>query len=108
MTAGKLTIRQDHHLDRRISRAQSASVPSQVKPDEKIDWFRVIVELERSSYQHNAIATFVGVSRRAVGAWKAGSSPRYEDGDLLIALWLQVTGKPREAVPTVSRFDWRR
>jgi hypothetical protein len=42
--------------------------------DEKVDWFSLIIELERSGCPHNAIATYVGVSRRTVGSWKQGAS----------------------------------
>lgn len=71
-----------------------------------IDWFRIIVDLERSSYTHMAIAAAVGVSKRTVGGWKEGSEPRYSSGDSLLLLWSTVTGKGREAAPMVGRFDW--
>lgn len=71
------------------------------------NWFRVIIDLERSGYPHNAIATFVGVSRRTIGNWKGGASPRWDEGELLVSLWCQVTSSDREQVPKVSPYDYR-
>lgn len=75
--------------------------------DEQIDWFALIVELERSGYPHNAIATFVGVSRRTVGSWKQGARPKFEEGEAAIGLWSQVTGKRQDSAPRVKRHSYR-
>lgn len=72
-----------------------------------VDWFRIIVDLERASYSHLTIAAAVGVGKRTVGGWKSGSSPRYEDGCLLISLWAQVVAKDQSEIPVISRNDWR-
>lgn len=77
------------------------------RDDSKIDWFRVITDLERASYSHTSIASVCDVAKRTVGGWKQGSEPRYSDGDQLLLLWSAVTGKEREVVPMVGRFDWR-
>lgn len=74
-------------------------------PDEKIDWFRLIVELERVGYSHLSIAAAVGVAKRTVGGWKQGSSPRFEEGERLIDLWCQVTANGRETAHRVKRHS---
>lgn len=78
----------------------------QGQDDSKIDWFRVITDLERASYSHTSIASVCGVAKRTIGGWKQGSEPRYSDGDRLLLLWSAVTRKGREAAPMVGRFDW--
>ncbi|MGM0512975.1 MAG: hypothetical protein ACQER3_09855 [Pseudomonadota bacterium] len=67
----------------------------------RTEWFRVITDLNRRSLSTQEIAKELGVSKSAVLGWKTGSEPRHGDGEALIALWCQVTGKAREVVPTV-------
>lgn len=74
-----------------------------IAPDEKIDWFRIVIDLERSGYSHSSVASWVGVTKRAVGGWKQGATPRYEDGERLIALWCQVTKNGQESAHRVKR-----
>lgn len=74
-------------------------------PDEKVDWFRVIVDLERSGYSHCAIATVCDVAKRTVGGWKQGSSPKFDDGVLLLSLWESVTGNGQDSAPRVKRYS---
>jgi len=79
------------------------SIPS----DEKINWFRIITDLCSShGYTHQDIATVIrGVSRSTVQGWKQGATPRYEEGQRLIDLWIQVTGKSQETVHKVKRYS---
>lgn len=72
-------------------------------PDEKIDWFRVIVDLERSGYSFSSIGAAIGSPRSTIIGWKQGSSPAFEAGDLLIGLWESVLCKSRDSVHTVKR-----
>lgn len=74
--------------------------------DEKIDWFRIIVTIERSGYSHLAIAHRIGVSRRAIGKWKMGGRPKWEEGEHLLALWCCVTKERQESAPTVKRHSY--
>ncbi len=76
-----------------------------ISQDERIDWFRIIIDLERSSYPHASIAAAVGVSKRTVGGWKDGSTPRFEDGVRLIDLWSNVTGKGQESAHKVGKYS---
>lgn len=96
----EVTIRQDRHLDAGNHRAHLS--------DERIDWFRVIVDLDKRGYGATIVALSIDVPKTTLLGWKQGSRPRYEEGDRLLGLWCRVTEKPREAVPTISRFDWRR
>ena len=75
--------------------------------DEKVDWFRVIVDLERHGYGATLVALSIATPKTTLLGWKGGSRPRFEDGDRLIALWCRVTGNGRETVPKVSRYSYR-
>lgn len=74
--------------------------------DEKIDWFRIIVDLcTRYGHTHSTIATAVGAPKSTVQGWKQGATPKYEDGERLIDLWAQVTRNGRETVHRVKRHS---
>lgn len=75
--------------------------------DEKINWFQIIVDLERMGYRHNTIAACIGVGKSTVSGWKQGASPRFEDGEVLIGLWEGVTKNGRESVHKVKRHSYR-
>lgn len=72
------------------------------------DWFRVIVDLERSGYKHATIALSVDAPRTTLLGWKQGAEPKHRHGERLIALWCRVEGRGRDLLPTISTFDWRR
>lgn len=78
-----------------------------LNPDEKIDWFRIITDLERSGYSHFSISVVVNVGKRTVGGWKNGATPRWEEGEQLLSLWETVTKKGRETAHKVNRYSYR-
>lgn len=71
-----------------------------LKPGEKIDWFRVIVDLcDLHGYTVLTIAVAVQAAKSTVQGWKQGAAPKYEDGERLLELWEMVTRESRETVP---------
>lgn len=77
----------------------------QLERDEKIDWFRIVVDLERKGYSHIAIAAAIDVSKSTMQGWKQGATPRWEEGERLIELWVAVTTNGRETVHRVKRYS---
>lgn len=73
----------------------------------KVDWFRIINDLNRGGYTTIAIAQAVGTAKSTVLGWKQGSTPRWEDGECLLGLWMTVTKSGRDGVPVISRYDFR-
>ncbi len=67
----------------------------------RIDWFRVIVELERARYSHERIAAELMRSKGWVSNLKSvpGTEPRHSDGQALLALWARATGRPVHDAP---------
>lgn len=76
--------------------------------DPRTDWFRVLADLRAQGVGNRTVARKVGVSKGTVSNWKRGSEPRHSDGERLIALWCEAKAMPRDQVPTISPFDWRR
>lgn len=69
-------------------------------PTLRVDWFRVIVELERQGFTPYDIGTQVGAARSTVVHWRNdGTEPRHLDGELLIQFWSAATCKGRDDLP---------
>ena len=76
-----------------------------VAPDEKIDWFRIIIDLERSGYSLRAVSAAIDTPHSTILGWKQGSAPAFEAGDRLIDLWETVLRKSRDSVHKVNRYS---
>ena len=76
-----------------------------IQPNEKINWFLVIIGLERKGYSQTSIAVVLDKGQSTIYGWKMGSTPKWEDGERLIELWSSVTGNNRETVPKVGRYS---
>ena len=67
----------------------------------RIDWFRLITELERNGVTLRAQSSAVGVALGTVYGWKSGSEPKYYHGQILINLYARTLG---ESPPLQSTF----
>lgn len=76
----------------------------------RVDWFRVIVNLERCGYTIRDVAEQVGMSKGWVEHLKnsPGAEPRYDDGNILLDLWCDAMDKPLCEAPqegiTIARL----
>jgi hypothetical protein len=76
------------------------AIPRDLSRMPGVDWWAVIVDLERRGYTHAATGAAIGMSRTAVEGWKnRGAEPGHEDGERLIALWRVATGQTAEHLP---------
>jgi hypothetical protein len=76
-----------------------------IGPDDKIDWFRVIIDLERSGYTISSVGVAINRPKSTILRWKQGSSLRYEDAVRLLDLWADVCNKSQDCVHTVNRYS---
>lgn len=67
----------------------------------RVDWFRVIVNLERNGYPQREIAFLLGMSKSWVMHLKdsPGAEPRFDDGNALLDLWCDAMDKPLGDAP---------
>lgn len=72
--------------------------------DTRIDWFRVIADLNRAGYSTRGFADSLGIARTTIEGWKAGSEPKHADGEKLLAWWSQVTGRDVGTAPRQPRL----
>ena len=69
----------------------------------RIDWFRVIVELNYAGLSNGRIAAEMLMSKSWVKALKNyGVEPRYRDGQMLLGIWATATGTALEDAPLID------
>jgi len=62
--------------------------------EQRVDWWRVITDLERAQWSHERLAAECLRSKGWVDGVKNGQSePRFHDGLILLKIWSDVTGK---------------
>lgn len=70
----------------------------------RIDWFRVVVDLERSGLSLERIAA--ECLRGKTWAWSLknipDTEPRFHDGLLLLGLWARHSGKDQAEAPVLA------
>jgi hypothetical protein len=69
----------------------------------RIDWFRVIVELNYAGLSNGRIAAEMLMSKGWVAGLKNdGIEPRYRDGQMLLGIWAAATGAAPEDAPLID------
>lgn len=66
---------------------------------QRVDWFRVLADLQYLGMSNNEAADRLGIPQRTLAGWKEGAEPRHCDGEALVALWCDMTGKSRAGLP---------
>lgn len=67
--------------------------------DARIDWFRVLDDLRRHGLPNAQVAKRIGVPTTTLLGWKQGAEPKHTDGELLLDLWVGITGSNRHQAP---------
>lgn len=70
---------------------------------ERVDWFRVLVQLDRAGLNVPTVARALGVSRKTLYSIRSFAEPRHDTGQALIRLWCATLGHTAEAVPTRTK-----
>lgn len=68
----------------------------------RVDWFRVLVDLNRKGLHTAGIADHIRAPRTTVLGWKQGGEPCHADGEALVELWCRMLERTRDDLPTVS------
>ena len=66
----------------------------------EVDWLRVLADLRHLGMTDLEVGKRIGVPRRTVAGWKNGGEPRFGDGMALARLWMAMTGKTLDGLPT--------
>lgn len=75
--------------------------------DIRVDWFRVLVDIQAEGYSMYAISHFTRIPKTTLLGYKQGAQPIYNTGLTLIRCWAEATGKTPDKVPTVSRYSFK-
>jgi hypothetical protein len=72
----------------------------------RIDWFRVLTDLDRAGYSGRMVSATLGIPYTTLKAWLYnGSDPRFQDGEAVVGLWIRVTQRAMEDVPRTGEAE---
>lgn len=75
--------------------------------DTRIDWFRILVQLNDEGYSLYSVAHFTEIPKSTLIGYKQGSQPNHHSGERLLRFWMQAMGKAREDAPTINPFSFK-
>lgn len=76
--------------------------------DQHVAWALIVADLKSRGHTNETIAKRIGATEGRVRKWvEIDCQPRHDDGERLLAMWCQVTGRQRETAPVVSRYAAR-
>ena len=76
-----------------------------IAADQQVDWFQILLDLQRKGYMLVNISAAIDVPRTTMLGWRdLDASPRHQDGERLIGLWLQVTEHARTDLPMTKKW----
>jgi hypothetical protein len=79
--------------------------PAATTPERAVDFSALLFDLRRGGYGVEAIAMHANLSRSAIRNYCAGNTtPLHPHGERLIAVWCELSGSPRDAVPMARAF----
>lgn len=68
----------------------------------RIDWFRVLADLQRAGVPVKSVATMLRIPRSTMVGWRQGAEPKFVDGERLLQLWSGLTGRQQAEAPRVG------
>ena len=60
---------------------------------QKIDWFKIISDLQRNKISMSRLSKELKVSERTIANWKGVTEPKFSAGLTLVELWKKTTNK---------------
>lgn len=71
--------------------------------EQRVNWFQVLEDLRRKGIPVASVAKHIGVPKGTVMGWKNdGAEPKYLDGQMLVDLWVGVTGENQHRLPRAN------
>jgi len=69
----------------------------------RVDWFRIIADINGKDFSMVAISQHIDVPRTTVIGWKnLNAEPKHDEGQRLLMLWHEITGKTTDEVPMIG------
>lgn len=73
-------------------------------PGIRVDWFRVLVDLDRAGFPLSDVADQAEIPRTTMLGWQQGREPRHADGETLLSFWAAACSKSRDEVPMTEDY----
>lgn len=66
----------------------------------RVDWFRVLADVRSAGLPLRVITAMTGISKPTLlDLRNQEADPKMHQGEILVALWVRVTGRPADEVP---------
>jgi hypothetical protein len=73
----------------------------------RIDWWMILDQLTKAGHPPKKVCFILELAPSTLSGWKnEAKEPRHYDGERLITLWIDVTGKGRDQLPITHRPPW--
>ncbi len=73
--------------------------------DFRVNWFRILVQLQGEGYSLKDISHFTKIPKASLLGYKQGIQPTYNTGHTLIRCWAEATGNQPQDAPLVNRYS---
>jgi len=73
-------------------------------PPERVSWSSIIDDLSAAGLGMKRLAKELGVGWSTVRGWKRGSEPSHADGERVLRIWAERTGRERTTAPREQWF----
>ncbi|WP_347467539.1 hypothetical protein [Burkholderia stagnalis] len=73
-------------------------------PDVRVDWFRVLDDLNRGGFSISRLAEITSIPRTSLNDYRYGAEPAHAVGMCILRHWSIQTGRDVADAPLVRRF----
>lgn len=76
-----------------------------LKENERIDWFRITVELKQYGIGNSALSKMTGIPTSTLDGWRNKMHrPKFEEAAKVLNTWFDITGKCLDNVPIYNVY----
>lgn len=76
-----------------------------IKQDERIDWFKVLIDLHYKGLSFASISRKINIPASTIKTWKYQTGrPKFEEALRLIEFWCEKTGNAPSDIPVANHY----
>ena len=77
-----------------------------LEKNERVDWFRITVDINNKGISINALAQMTDIPRSTIQGWRyRNARPKLEEAIRLLHLWAEITEQDMEKVPVYNPYS---
>jgi lambda repressor-like predicted transcriptional regulator len=77
-----------------------------LEKNRRVDWFRVIIDLNEKGISMDALASMTGIPRSTVQGWKyRNGRPKFEEAISVLNIWAEHTCSDLDHIPVYDPYS---